>query len=191
VPSLPIGTQRKLNMHLLPRCFSQAGRQRRLVWLLMISFAYTGSADPAVKDDSVPTDLKISTGTFFGAKFTLQLLDGHDLILKSTPGRGEKTESTIALHPSPEKWRAFRSSLDKLNVWSWKAEYVDTAAPTDGYSWRVELAYPDHKLMCHGYEAAPASDGSWSPMKGMNSGSDSTYSDFTKAVSALVDEPFY
>jgi hypothetical protein len=42
----------------------------------------------------------------------------------------------------------------------------------------------------HGYEAAPTHDGSWSPMKGMNSGSDSTYADFTSAVSALIDEPF-
>jgi len=44
-------------------------------------------------------------------------------------------------------------NLDKLNVWSWKAEYVDTAAPTDGYSWQVELTYPDHQLVSHGYEA--------------------------------------
>jgi hypothetical protein len=40
-------------------------------------------------------------------------------------------------------------------VWSWKPEYVDTAAPTDGYSWQVELTYPDRKLVSHGYEAAP------------------------------------
>jgi hypothetical protein len=156
----------------------------------VLSSVATGSADPAPKDDSIPTDLKISTGTFFGAKFTLELREGDDLILRTSPGRGEKTESTIALHPSLEKWRAFRSTLDRLNVWSWKAEYGDRAAPTDGYSWQVELAYRDHKLASHGYEAAPTHNGSWSPMKGMNSGSDSTYSDFTKAVSDLIDQPF-
>jgi hypothetical protein len=44
--------------------------------------------------------------------------------------------------------------------------------------------------LSHGYEAVPTHDGSWSPMKGMNSGSDSTYADFTSAVSAVIDEPF-
>ena len=141
----------------------------------MISFASAGSADPATNNDSVPTHLKISASTFLGAKFTLELRDGDDLILRTTPGRGQQTESVIALHPSVEKWRAFRSSLDKLKVWSWKPEYLDSAAPTDGYSWQVELTYRDHKLVSHGYEAAPTNDGSWSPMKGMNSGSDSTY----------------
>jgi hypothetical protein len=154
-------------------------------------FVGAGSADPAAKTDSIPTHLKISTGTFFGAKFTLELRGGDDLILRTTSGRGQGTASAIALHPSVEKWRAFRSSLDQLNLWSWKAAYVDSAAPTDGYSWQVELTYGDHKLVSRGYEAAPTHDGSWSPMKGLNSGSDSTYSDFTGAVSALIEEPFY
>lgn len=177
-------------MQIIPKRFSATSWRLWLAWLAVISLASAGSADPAPKDDSIPTDLKISTGTFFGAKFTLELRDGDDLILRTTPGRGEKTESTVAMHPSLEKWRAFRSSLDKLNVWSWKTEYVDRAAPTDGYSWQVELTYRDHKLVSHGYEAAPTHDGSWSPMKGINSGSDSTYVDFTSAVSALIDEPF-
>ena len=161
-----------------------------LAWLVLISFITGASADPATGTNSIPTQLKISAGTFFGAKLVLELHDGGDLILRSTPGRGQNTESVIARHPSAEKWRAFRSSLDNLKVWSWKSEYVDTAAPTDGYSWQVELTYPDHKLLSHGYEAAPTHDGSWSPMKGMSSGSDSTYSDFTKAVSDLIDQPF-
>jgi|GEM_PF-6356887 hypothetical protein len=177
-------------MQILPKRVSSVSRRFWFTWLTAIWFVSAASADPAPKDAAIPTDLKISTGTFFGAKFNLQLRDGDDLILRSTPGRGEKTESTIALHPSLEKWRAFRSSLDKLNVWSWKAEYVDKAAPTAGYSWQVELSYRDHKVVSHGYEAAPTHDGSWSPMKGMNSGSDNTYSDFTNAVSTLIDEPF-
>jgi hypothetical protein len=178
-------------MELLPRRLSLASRRFCLAWLAAISLVPAARADPAPKDAAIPIELKISTGTVFGAKFTLELRDGDDLILRSTPGRGEKTESTIALHPSLEKWRAFRNGLDNLNIWSWKTEYVDKAAPTDGYSWQVELTYPDHKLVSHGYEAAPTHDGSWSPMKGMNSGSDSTYSDFTRAVSALLGEPFY
>ena len=120
----------------------------------MISFVAAGRADPATKDDSIPTHLKISTGTFFGPKLVLELRDGGDLILRTTPGRGQNIESAIALHPSVEKWRAFRSSLDQLKVWSWKPEYLDSAAPTDGYSWQVELSFPDHKLVSHGYEAA-------------------------------------
>jgi hypothetical protein len=104
----------------------------------------------------------------------LELHEGGDLILRTTPGRGQNIQSVIALHPSAEKWRTFRTSLDTLNVWSWKAEYVDTAAPTDGCSCQVELTYPDRKLVSHGYEAAPTHDGSWSPMKGLSSGSDST-----------------
>jgi hypothetical protein len=167
---------------------SLANRRYWLAWLVLISFSVGANADPAT--NSVPTRLKISSGTFFGTKLVLELHDGGDLILRTTPGRGQNIESVIALHPSAEKWRAFRSSLDTLNVWSWKPEYVDTAAPTDGYTWQVELTYPDRKLTSHGYEAAPTHDGSWSPMKGLSSGSDNTYSDFTKAVSDLIDRPF-
>jgi hypothetical protein len=102
-----------------------------LAWLVLISFISAVRAGPATKDDSIPTHLKISTGTFFGPKLMLELRDGGDLILRTTPGRGQNIASAIALHPSVEKWRAFRSSLDQLNVWSWKPEYVDSAAPTE------------------------------------------------------------
>jgi hypothetical protein len=105
-------------VQIIPKRFSPTRWRFWLAWLVVISLVSAGSADPAPKDDSIPTDLKISTGTFFGAKFTLELRDGDDLILRTTPGRGEKTNSTIALHPSLEKWRTFPSSLDKLNVWS-------------------------------------------------------------------------
>jgi len=159
-----------------------------LAWLVLI-VAVT-NANPANTNNLIPTHLRISSGTFFGTKLLLELRDGGDLILRTTPGRGQNIQSATALHPSEEKWRAFRTSLDKLNVWSWKGEYTDTAAPTDGYSWQVELTYPDHKLVSHGYEAAPTHDGSRSPMKGMNTGSDSTYSDFTSAVSSLIDQTF-
>jgi hypothetical protein len=161
-----------------------------LAGLVLISFISAARADPAAKNDSIPIHLKISTGTFFGPKLLLELRDGGDLILRTTPGRGQNIQSAIALHPSVEKWHAFRSNLNKLNAWSWKAEYIDSAAPTDGYSWQVEITYPDHKLVSHGYEAAPTHDGSWSPMKGQNTGSDNTYPDFTSAVSALIDQPF-
>lgn len=167
-----------------------AGSRFWLVWLVVVSFVAAGRADLPARDVSIPAHLKISAGTFFGPKLVLELHDGGDLILRTTPGRGQNIASAIALHPSVEKWRAFRVSLDKLNVWSWKPEYLDSAAPTDGYSWQVELTFPDHKLVSHGYEAAPTHDGSWSPMKGRNTGSDSTYSDFTSAVSALIDQPF-
>jgi len=159
--------------------FSLANRRFCLAWLVLISLIAGAGADPAIATNSIPTRLKISAGTFFGTKLVLELHDGGDLILRTTPGRGQNIESVIALHPSADKWRTFRTSLDSLSVWSWKPDYVDTAAPTDGYSWQVELTYPDRKLVSHGYEAAPTHDGS-----------SSTYSDFTKAVSYLIDQPF-
>jgi hypothetical protein len=190
--NLDLDTPRFIKRDLMRTLLSWgSGAWRALLIILGLGWSVgAGSADPAANSDSIPTHLKISTGTSSGAKFTLELRDGDDLIFRTRPGRGQGTESAIALHPSVEKWRAFRSSLDQLNVWSWKAAYIDSPAPTDGYSWQVELTYRDHKLVSHGYEAAPTHDGSWSPMKGMNSGSDSTYSDFTGAVSALIDEPF-
>ena len=74
-----------------------------LAWLATISFAAGAGADVPTKNESIPTRLKISTGTFFGAKLVLELRDDGDLILRTKPGRGQNIASAIALHPSVRK----------------------------------------------------------------------------------------
>jgi hypothetical protein len=82
---------------------SLANRRFRLAWLVLISLIAGAGADLAIATNSIPSRLKISAGTFFGTKVVLELHEGGDLILRTTPGRGQNVQSVIALHPSAEK----------------------------------------------------------------------------------------
>ena len=70
--------------------------------------------------------------------------------------------------PSEAEWKAFRETLDKINFWRWKREYVDTGI-LDGVQVEITIEYEKKKkIYCS--NAFP-----------------DEYDDFKKALSRLTD----
>jgi hypothetical protein len=82
----------------------------------------------------------------------------------------------------------FPANLDRINVWSWKPEYINKDVPTDSFSWKVEISYSDRKVASHGYEAMPAHDASLLSLGAKTN--DTTFKDFWATVVTLIDRYF-
>ena len=50
--------------------------------------------------------------------------------------------------PSEAEWKAFRETLDKINFWRWKREYVDTGI-LDGVQVEITIEYEKKKLKAY------------------------------------------
>ncbi|MEW6689334.1 MAG: hypothetical protein AB1452_09635 [Pseudomonadota bacterium] len=66
-----------------------------------------------------------------------------------------KAVETVTVKPSVAQWRAFRQSLDRLNVWQWQPRYH--APVLDGTGWSLQIEYADRRLVANGHNSHPAS----------------------------------
>lgn len=57
--------------------------------------------------------------------------------------------------PTDAAWRAFRSTLDSLDAFAWRARYENPAVD-DGTQWSADVAYPDAGLHATGSNRFPA-----------------------------------
>jgi hypothetical protein len=146
------------------------------------------SLSAADSESPVPKHLWISGGDFFTENYYLEMQENGDLIYRTTKGDRGQLISEVTIHPTPDKWRDFRANLDRINVWSWKPEYINKNVPTDGFSWKVEISYSDRKVASNGYEAMPAHDGSFLSLAGKTN--DTAFKDFCAAVVTLIDRYF-
>jgi hypothetical protein len=85
-------------------------------------------ADPAI--NLLPKRMSIGIGGHFGTSFSVEL-DGVESITYRRTKRREKDPWEIGsseewetksepVTPTQERWAAFRTALDRLNVWSWE-----------------------------------------------------------------------
>jgi hypothetical protein len=47
---------------------------------------------------------------------------------------------SVEIKPTEKAWQAFRTTLDALNVWCWRADYPNQGV-CDGTNWSVEIVY--------------------------------------------------
>ena len=77
---------------------------------------------------SVPVQLNVGIGGFLGPSYRVELVSG---LLVCTETRRGKQVSTHQAQVTPAGWMAFRSELDRLNVWSWRGSYFNSTV-SDG-----------------------------------------------------------
>lgn len=92
------------------------------------------------------------------------------------------------LSPSPAQWHALWKTLDQLEVWRWKNEYINTHV-RDGTSWEFECEWDGRQIKTAGSNAFP---GDPDPGKPTNSQDESKrFDSFLLAISQLLGgEPF-
>jgi hypothetical protein len=92
------------------------------------------------------------------------------------------------IQPSAKQWRAFRRTLDRLDIWSWQRKYSDPFV-CDGTGWSAEIVYPDRSLVSSGYNCFPGRDGRALRITGDER--DNTFERFSRAVARLVKRKFH
>jgi hypothetical protein len=92
------------------------------------------------------------------------------------------------IQPSAKQWRAFRRTLDRLNVWCWQAKYSDPAV-CDGTGWSTEIVYSDRSLVSSGDNCFPGRDGRALSISVHER--DNTFEKFCRAVASLVGRQFH
>jgi hypothetical protein len=104
--------------------------------------------------------------------------------LESLPPKWESRSKQI--HPSDERWQAFRSALDRINVWCWHPEYFEPVC--DGTGWSAAITYPDKEIVSGGSNCFPGEPGK--PVSIVDRAKGDTFDQFCRAVSSLLRRRF-
>ena len=113
-----------------------------------------------------PDCLGISLGGGDGPSYELVLSNGVLWYKSGASFFPLETQTAEAIEPTDEQWKHFRESLDQLDVWTWKASYVDLNV-LDGTQWRFTVAYSNRTLMTEGSNGYPGSTNE-QPAEGFN-----------------------
>jgi hypothetical protein len=157
---------------------------------------------------ALPERLRISIGGYFGPCYSVTLEEGRLIYTYSArgPSGGEpkpewplepKLRELLGLSPLPgldeiqpsaKQWQAFRTALNRLNAWCWKAKYSDPGV-CDGTGWSAEIVYSDRSLLSSGNNCFPGRDGRAISVTGDER--DNTFEKFSRAVARLVGRKFH
>lgn len=139
--------------------------------------------------NAVPERLHLSIGGHFGPSYSVEFAGGLLTYQWSKPGQQfppEWDSSSEQIQPSDERWQAFRSALDRLNVWCWQPEYFEPVC--DGNGWSAEIVYSDKEICSHGSNCFPGANGK--PVSIVDRAKGDTFERFCRAVSLLVGKAF-
>jgi hypothetical protein len=140
--------------------------------------------------ETIPQQLRIGIGGHFGPSYGVELESGL-LVYTSSKQRKdfppEWDSRTENIHPTAERWQAFRAALDQLNVWSWQADYPNPGV-CDGTGWTVEISYSDRSLVSSGDNCFPGRGGQ--AISIVDLPEDGTFGEFCRAVSSLLRRRF-
>ena len=92
------------------------------------------------------------------------------------------------IQPSPRQWRAFRKTLDRLDIWSWQRKYSDPFV-CDGTGWSAKIVYSDRSLVSGGSNCFPGRDGRALSISVHER--DNTFENFCRAVGRLIGREFH
>jgi hypothetical protein len=156
----------------------------------------------------LPKRLRIGIGGYFGPCYGVTLEKGHLIYTYSArgPSGGEpkpewplepELRRLLGLKPLPQpeeiqvsakQWRAFRRTLDRLDIWSWQRKYSDPFV-CDGTRWSAEIVYSDRSLVSSGDNCFPGRDGRALSITVHER--DNTFENFCRAVGRLIGREFH
>jgi len=148
---------------------------------------------------ALPKRLCISIGGFFGPCYEVTLRKGRltYTYLSSRDSCSRELEPQLELQPHPQReeiqpsakqWQNFRSTLNRLNVWCWKAKYSDPFV-CDGTGWSAKIVYSDRSLLSSSDNCFPGRYGRAIPITADET--DNTFEKFCRAVTRLVGREFH
>lgn len=123
-----------------------------------------------------PKQLSVSIGGYTGPSFAIELEGPY--IQYTAYDSGFSDPRTEVIEVTDEQWQAFRTTLDSIDVWTWRSEY-EVPEIVDGTSWSVLIAWEDALIDSsgsNGFPGNPTDDGEPTP----------EFNRFLNAVSSLL-----
>ena len=96
-----------------------------------------------------PQFFTTSIGGFPGPYYAL-VLNGD--VLEYSSG---DNDPKVAIEPTIKQWKAFRRSLDNLDVWNWRQDYQPESVICDGTSWSLDLGWGERHIQSSGSNSYP------------------------------------
>ena len=111
-----------------------------------------GPQKPQEAGGYLPTKFSVLSASF-RQNMTSMVWDGEVLRYEETlVGEPPRKQN---LTPSKESWMKFWKEMDAIDIWKWKAEYMDNKL-ADGHSWEVLLEHGDKRIHSRGRNMKPA-----------------------------------
>jgi hypothetical protein len=104
-----------------------------------------------------PTKMSLGIGGFLGASYRVELVEGGSAVKylynphTFTDFKGTKEEQILI---PPQRWAAFRRSLDAAGVWAWNKQYMNKDIQ-DGTVWHVTVEWAGKRIKSEGDNAFP------------------------------------
>jgi hypothetical protein len=127
---------------------------------------------------AAPERFRARIGGFLGYTYEVVLKDDYIEYARSVGGQ---KPLRARVRPTVEQWRAFRTELDAIGIWEWRAQYSDPKV-ADGTQWSLEVAYPDRSIKTQGSNDYPGarSESTGGPVSGK------IFTRYLKAVQRLL-----
>jgi hypothetical protein len=140
---------------------------------------------------ALPERLRINIGGHFGPGYGVTFKKGRLTYTYWPPREScsqEPEPQREEIQPSDKQWKAFRTGLNRVNVWCWQANYSDSAV-CDGTGWSAEIAYSDRSIVSSGDNCFPGLDGRALSIAVHER--DNTFERFSRAVARLIGREFH
>ncbi len=128
--------------------------------------------------NAIPERFHARIGGFNGATYEVQL---EDRSLDYGKSRGGQKSEHSRVRPTIEQWTEFRRELDAIEIWRWRARYVNPGV-VDGTQWSLDVAFHDRAIKTQGSNEYP---GTKPDSPGLPSASEA-FRRYLKAVQRLV-----
>lgn len=134
---------------------------KRLCVAAGVLFCLFSPAPGASERTSAPNHFHARIGGFLGNTYEV-VLKGDYIEFARFAGGQEPLRDRV--RPTDEQWRAFRTELDAIGIWQWRAQYIDSGV-ADGTQWLLDVSYPDRAIKTGGSNDYPGArtDGSGGP----------------------------
>jgi hypothetical protein len=103
----------------------------------------------------IPDKFACIIGGYFGPSYAVEI-DATGCLIYKTMGKEYKIRKTKNVSPDSKRWNDFWAVCDQINIWGWNERYEDPET-SDGYSWKVEIAYSDKAVVSSGSNEKPVS----------------------------------
>ena len=121
------------------------------IWLanFLISSALAGGST------NVPAAFTARIGGLLRTSYAVKWQNGF---LNYSASKDGKMIDSAKIIPSPDQWKEFRNTLDRLDVRKWHDDYYNPNI-FDGTQWSLEITYLDFNLKINGSNSYPEANG--------------------------------
>jgi hypothetical protein len=91
-----------------------------------------------------PDRVRFTIGGYFGGYIELKSARGGLRYSKTVEGVTEP-DSVQLVRPSPLQWSEFWQAIERIGVWTWRADYSTPDVP-DGTTWTLHLRHGNRQL---------------------------------------------